>query len=101
MYTVLMHLLFGFTVNSIISGGHYSKESGRGGGHDLHNFISSGFVTLGRGHAKGNAVLSCTNGQSPNTLDSLKYIMKDIWAFFFFNAYWSVVHSSSSTEKCY
>ncbi|XP_053495603.1 protein shisa-6 isoform X1 [Ictalurus furcatus] len=34
-------------------GGHYSKESGRGGGHDLHNFISSGFVTLGRGHAKG------------------------------------------------
>ncbi|XP_027033188.2 protein shisa-6 isoform X4 [Tachysurus fulvidraco] len=34
-------------------GGHYSKESGRGGGHDLHNFISSGFVTLGRGHGKG------------------------------------------------
>ncbi|KAM9462310.1 protein shisa-6 isoform 4-T5 [Clarias gariepinus] len=35
-------------------GGHYSKESSRaGGGHDLHNFISSGFVTLGRGHAKG------------------------------------------------
>ncbi|KAI4900520.1 hypothetical protein NFI96_003610, partial [Prochilodus magdalenae] len=33
-------------------GGHYSKESGRGGGHDLHNFISSGFVTLGRGHVK-------------------------------------------------
>ncbi|KAI5103012.1 protein shisa-6-like precursor, partial [Silurus meridionalis] len=38
-------------------GGHYSKESGRGGGHDLHNFISSGFVTLGRGHAKGNISL--------------------------------------------
>ncbi|XP_034165517.2 protein shisa-6 isoform X5 [Pangasianodon hypophthalmus] len=35
-------------------GGHYSKESGRGGGHDLHNFISSGFVTLGRGHAKAD-----------------------------------------------
>ncbi|XP_047673691.1 protein shisa-6 isoform X5 [Tachysurus fulvidraco] len=35
-------------------GGHYSKESGRGGGHDLHNFISSGFVTLGRGHGKAD-----------------------------------------------
>ncbi|KAK3528692.1 hypothetical protein QTP70_009965 [Hemibagrus guttatus] len=35
-------------------GGHYTKESVRGGGHDLHNFISSGFVTLGRGHGKGN-----------------------------------------------
>ncbi|XP_030631709.1 protein shisa-6 [Chanos chanos] len=38
-------------------GGHYSKDSirggGGGGGHDLHNFISSGFVTLGRGHVKG------------------------------------------------
>ncbi|XP_067226089.1 protein shisa-6 isoform X3 [Chanodichthys erythropterus] len=32
---------------------HYSKESTRGGGHDLHNFISSGFVTLGRSHVKG------------------------------------------------
>ncbi|XP_058263241.1 protein shisa-6 isoform X5 [Hemibagrus wyckioides] len=35
-------------------GGHYSKESVRGGGHDLHNFISSGFVTLGRGHGKAD-----------------------------------------------
>ncbi|KAL4648150.1 hypothetical protein GN956_G9024 [Arapaima gigas] len=35
-------------------GGHYGKESIRTGGHDLHNFISSGFVTLGRGHLKGN-----------------------------------------------
>ncbi|XP_051968872.1 protein shisa-6-like isoform X2 [Xyrauchen texanus] len=34
-------------------GGHYSKESTRAGGHDLHNFISSGFVTLGRSHVKG------------------------------------------------
>ncbi|XP_048089059.1 protein shisa-6 isoform X2 [Alosa alosa] len=33
--------------------GHYGKESSRSGGHDLHNFISSGFVTLGRGHVKG------------------------------------------------
>ncbi|KAM4624245.1 protein shisa-6 isoform 3-T3 [Polymixia lowei] len=33
---------------------HYGKESVRSsGGHDLHNFISSGFVTLGRGHQKG------------------------------------------------
>ncbi|XP_051531121.1 protein shisa-6-like isoform X2 [Myxocyprinus asiaticus] len=34
-------------------GGHYSKESTRAGSHDLHNFISSGFVTLGRSHVKG------------------------------------------------
>ncbi|KAK1793850.1 hypothetical protein P4O66_001434 [Electrophorus voltai] len=33
-------------------GGHYPKEGVRGGGHDLHNFISSGFVTLGRGQVK-------------------------------------------------
>ncbi|XP_030256170.1 protein shisa-6 isoform X5 [Sparus aurata] len=33
---------------------HYGKESVRSsGGADLHNFISSGFVTLGRGHPKG------------------------------------------------
>uniref|UniRef100_A0AAV2JZ09 Shisa N-terminal domain-containing protein n=1 Tax=Knipowitschia caucasica TaxID=637954 RepID=A0AAV2JZ09_KNICA len=32
---------------------HYGKESVRSsGGADLHNFISSGFVTLGRGHQK-------------------------------------------------
>ncbi|XP_023693042.1 protein shisa-6 isoform X2 [Paramormyrops kingsleyae] len=35
-------------------GGHYTKENIRSGGHDFHNFISSGFVTLGRGHLKGN-----------------------------------------------
>ncbi|XP_077481520.1 protein shisa-6 isoform X6 [Stigmatopora argus] len=34
--------------------GHYGKESARSsGGADLHNFISSGFVTLGRGPQKG------------------------------------------------
>uniref|UniRef100_UPI003AAA9BC1 protein shisa-6 isoform X4 n=1 Tax=Centroberyx gerrardi TaxID=166262 RepID=UPI003AAA9BC1 len=32
--------------------GHYGKENFRSGGQDLHNFISSGFVTLGRGHLK-------------------------------------------------
>ncbi|XP_064858384.1 protein shisa-6-like [Oncorhynchus nerka] len=33
----------------------YGKESIRSsGGHDLHTFISSGFVTLGRGQPKGN-----------------------------------------------
>ncbi|XP_070704647.1 protein shisa-6 isoform X4 [Pempheris klunzingeri] len=31
--------------------GHYGKENLRGG-QDMHNFISSGFVTLGRGHLK-------------------------------------------------
>ncbi|XP_069056467.1 protein shisa-6 isoform X2 [Pleurodeles waltl] len=34
--------------------GHYGKDMYRGGGPDLHNFISSGFVTLGRGHLKGD-----------------------------------------------
>ncbi|CAM9701658.1 unnamed protein product [Bubo scandiacus] len=33
--------------------GHYGKDIYRSGGPDLHNFISSGFVTLGRGHTKG------------------------------------------------
>lgn len=33
--------------------GHYGKDAYRSGGADLHNFISSGFVTLGRGHSKG------------------------------------------------
>lgn len=38
---------------------HYGKESVRSsGGADLHNFISSGFVTLGRGHQKGKRTLS-------------------------------------------
>uniref|UniRef100_A0A1A8G1Z2 Shisa N-terminal domain-containing protein n=3 Tax=Nothobranchius korthausae TaxID=1143690 RepID=A0A1A8G1Z2_9TELE len=32
--------------------GHYGKENLRVGGQDMHNFISSGFVTLGRGHLK-------------------------------------------------
>ncbi|XP_039937945.1 protein shisa-6 [Hirundo rustica] len=31
---------------------HYGKDIYRSGGPDLHNFISSGFVTLGRGHTK-------------------------------------------------
>ncbi|XP_066560772.1 protein shisa-6 isoform X2 [Amia ocellicauda] len=35
-------------------GSHYAKENFRSGGPDLHNFISSGFVTLGRGHLKGD-----------------------------------------------
>ncbi|XP_035389111.1 protein shisa-6 isoform X2 [Electrophorus electricus] len=39
-------------------GGHYPKEGVRGGGHDLHNFISSGFVTLGRGQVKENTRMS-------------------------------------------
>ncbi|XP_076609449.1 protein shisa-6 isoform X1 [Chaetodon auriga] len=32
--------------------GHYGKENLRSGGQDMHNFISSGFVTLGRSHLK-------------------------------------------------
>ncbi|XP_035511216.1 LOW QUALITY PROTEIN: protein shisa-6-like [Morone saxatilis] len=32
--------------------GHYGKENLRSGGQDMHNYISSGFVTLGRGHLK-------------------------------------------------
>nr|XP_020460574.1 protein shisa-6 homolog isoform X2 [Monopterus albus] len=32
--------------------GHYGKENLCSGGQDMHNFISSGFVTLGRGHLK-------------------------------------------------
>ncbi|ETE66851.1 hypothetical protein L345_07366, partial [Ophiophagus hannah] len=35
------------------SGSHYGKDIYRSGGPDFHNFISSGFVTLGRGHNKG------------------------------------------------
>ncbi|XP_075435756.1 protein shisa-6 isoform X2 [Ascaphus truei] len=34
--------------------GHYGKDIYRSGGPDLHTFISSGFVTLGRGHLKGD-----------------------------------------------
>ncbi|KAM4597949.1 protein shisa-6 [Polymixia lowei] len=32
--------------------GHYGKENFRSGSQDIQNFISSGFVTLGRGHLK-------------------------------------------------
>ncbi|XP_061906316.1 protein shisa-6-like isoform X2 [Entelurus aequoreus] len=32
--------------------GHYGMESLHSGGADMHNFISSGFVTLGRSHLK-------------------------------------------------
>ncbi|XP_028843369.1 protein shisa-6 isoform X2 [Denticeps clupeoides] len=32
--------------------GHYGKENFRSANQDPHNFISSGFVTLGRGHLK-------------------------------------------------
>ncbi|MGH0134194.1 UNVERIFIED_CONTAM: hypothetical protein FKN15_057136 [Acipenser sinensis] len=39
-------------------GGHYGKDNFRSGGPDLHNFISSGFVTLGRGHQKVH--IACT-----------------------------------------
>ena len=42
----------------VCTGLHYGKESVRSsGGHDLHNFISSGFVTLGRGPQKGRELL--------------------------------------------
>ncbi|XP_062830079.1 protein shisa-6 isoform X5 [Anolis carolinensis] len=34
--------------------GHYGKDIYRSGGPDFHNFISSGFVTLGRGHSKAD-----------------------------------------------
>ncbi|XP_004709399.1 protein shisa-6, partial [Echinops telfairi] len=50
--------------------GHYGKDAYRGGGGpDLHNFISSGFVTLGRGHTKGdhqyNHPILCSATQTP------------------------------------
>lgn len=38
-----------FILHFCILPGHY----GMAGGQDLHNFISSGFLTLGRGHLKG------------------------------------------------
>ncbi|XP_078147013.1 protein shisa-6 isoform X2 [Centroberyx gerrardi] len=38
---------------------HYGKESVRSsGGPDIHNFISSGFVTLGRGHQKAQSTVN-------------------------------------------
>lgn len=50
-----IHLLAAHTFSSnrlFLSSGHYGKENLRSG-QDMHNFISSGFVTLGRGHLKG------------------------------------------------
>ncbi|XP_056262689.1 protein shisa-6 isoform X2 [Pseudoliparis swirei] len=44
--------------------GHYGKENLRGGGPDMHNFISSGFVTLGRGHLKAQHSID-ESGQMP------------------------------------
>ncbi|KAG1936079.1 protein shisa-6 isoform X2 [Pimephales promelas] len=38
-------------VHNKINHGHYGKENFRSG-QDMHNFISSGFVTLGRSHLK-------------------------------------------------
>ncbi|KAI4871643.1 hypothetical protein NFI96_020538, partial [Prochilodus magdalenae] len=35
--------------------GHHGKDNFRSG-QDMHNFISSGFVTLGRGHLKGTCL---------------------------------------------
>lgn len=40
-------------VSHLSLAGHYGKDFYRSGGPDFHNFISSGFVTLGRGHSKG------------------------------------------------
>ncbi|KAL6094798.1 shisa6 [Pungitius sinensis] len=45
-------------------GVHYGKESIHSSGSaDLQNFISSGFVTLGRGHRKGEVPLSVLTSQ--------------------------------------
>lgn len=81
VYMILICVL-GLTVDSLISGGHYSKESSRGGGHDLHNFISSGFVTLGRGHAKGNAVLSWTKWALSNNIRLSAIYYEGCWGLF-------------------
>ena len=50
--------------------GHYGKENLRSGGQDMHNFISSGFVTLGRGHLKGSGpiFILCTSQCHENQL---------------------------------
>lgn len=45
----MLHILLMYVF--VVSPGHYGKENLRG--QDMHNFISSGFVTLGRGHLKG------------------------------------------------
>ncbi|XP_038846222.1 protein shisa-6-like isoform X2 [Salvelinus namaycush] len=52
---------------------HYGKESVRSsGGHDLNTFISSGFVTLGRGQPKENTRMSgiLTSQTEPYDLSS-------------------------------
>ncbi|XP_043924076.1 protein shisa-6 [Protopterus annectens] len=41
--------------------GSYGKDCNRSGGQNLHNFISSGFVTLGRGHLKGTVTIMHSN----------------------------------------
>ncbi|XP_060620449.1 protein shisa-6 isoform X2 [Anolis sagrei] len=52
--------------------GHYGKDIYRSGGPDFHNFISSGFVTLGRGHSKDvqeqnyNHLILSTANQTPS-----------------------------------
>ncbi|XP_020652006.3 protein shisa-6 isoform X2 [Pogona vitticeps] len=52
--------------------GHYGKDIYRSGGPDFHNFISSGFVTLGRGHSKDdqepnyNHLILTTANQTPS-----------------------------------
>ncbi|XP_032995481.1 protein shisa-6 isoform X2 [Lacerta agilis] len=52
--------------------GHYGKDIYRSGGPDFHNFISSGFVTLGRGHSKDdqeqnyNHLILGTTNQTPS-----------------------------------
>lgn len=43
--------------------GHYGKENLLPGGQDMHNFISSGFVTIGRGHFKAQQSLDETSWQ--------------------------------------
>lgn len=41
--------ILAFMLYFFILPGHY----GMAGGQDMHNFLSSGFLTLGRGHLKG------------------------------------------------
>lgn len=62
----------GLTVCCAWPGLHYGKESVRSsGGGDLHNFISSGFVTLGRGHQKGKLLLLSSSDATAETLHLL------------------------------
>uniref|UniRef100_A0A9J8A744 Shisa N-terminal domain-containing protein n=1 Tax=Cyprinus carpio carpio TaxID=630221 RepID=A0A9J8A744_CYPCA len=61
--------------------GHYGKENFRSG-QDIHNFISSGFVTLGRGHPKGNhphdytSHLDLTGSHTPKIGHRIEYYEK-------------------------